>query len=229
MFARFSLVLMVNHACNLRCTYCYTGAKFNRPMPRHVAERAIDRAVNSLAPEGTLELGFFGGEPLIEADLIGDLMEFTIARTGRVGAKTRFTLTTNGTIDSAAAWRVMLRPDLRLNISHDGLPEVHDQHRIGTDGSGSSNRVLATIRRLIDAARMFGVVMVVRPDTADRLADGVAWLQDHGVRHVTPSLDIWSKWTRGQLQRLVAAIARCADVWRAGLPRCSVSWFDDKA
>ena len=57
MFPRFSLVLMVNHACNLRCTYCYTGAKFGRAMSRTVAMRAVDRAVHSIGSGGTLELG----------------------------------------------------------------------------------------------------------------------------------------------------------------------------
>jgi sulfatase maturation enzyme AslB (radical SAM superfamily) len=61
-YQHFGLVLMVNHACNLRCDYCYTGAKFSRRMSRSIAEKAIDRALDSLETGGTLELGFFGGE-----------------------------------------------------------------------------------------------------------------------------------------------------------------------
>ena len=67
---QFHLVLMVNHACNLRCTYCYTGTKFSRKMPEAVGRKCIDRALRSIRPGGVLELGFFGGEPLIEAALI---------------------------------------------------------------------------------------------------------------------------------------------------------------
>jgi sulfatase maturation enzyme AslB (radical SAM superfamily) len=63
----FHLVLMVTHQCNLRCDYCYTGRKSARSMSRRVGRVAIDRANHSLAPGGTLELGFFGGEPLLEA------------------------------------------------------------------------------------------------------------------------------------------------------------------
>jgi sulfatase maturation enzyme AslB (radical SAM superfamily) len=65
---------MVNHACNLRCTYGYTGAKVQRPMPEAIGTMAIDRALGSLAPGGTLQLGFFGGEPLVEARLVRRLI-----------------------------------------------------------------------------------------------------------------------------------------------------------
>ncbi|MFM9965712.1 MAG: radical SAM protein [Planctomycetaceae bacterium] len=75
MFPTFSLTLMVNHACNLRCTYCYTGAKFRRPMTTEIATAAIRRAVQSTAPGGQLELGFFGGEPLLEAASILEWVE----------------------------------------------------------------------------------------------------------------------------------------------------------
>ncbi len=229
MFARFSLVLMVNHACNLRCTYCYTGAKFRRAMSRRIAETAIGRAIRSVSQGGTLELSFFGGEPLVEAELIDELIGVAESRASAAGLELRITMTTNGTIDTPAAWRVMLRPELELNVSHDGLPAVHDRHRVGPDGAGSSDRVFATIERLLAAGREPRVVMVVRPDTAEFLPDGIAWLRGHGVRHVTPSLDLWARWTRDDAWRLQSVIVRCAELWRAGLPECSISWFDDKA
>ena len=74
MHSRFGLTLVVNHACNLRCTYCYTGLKFRRPLPAAFGQRAIDRAFRSLSHSGTLDLAFFGGEPLIEAELILELV-----------------------------------------------------------------------------------------------------------------------------------------------------------
>jgi sulfatase maturation enzyme AslB (radical SAM superfamily) len=67
-YDRYHLVLMTTHACNLRCAYCYTGDKFRRAMPREIGLAAIRRAACSLRPGGTLELGFFGGEPLLEAE-----------------------------------------------------------------------------------------------------------------------------------------------------------------
>src|SRR4051812_20436640 len=107
MYQRFSLVLMVNHACNLRCTYCYTGAKVQRPMPEAVGTTAIDRALASLAPGGTLQLGFFGGEPLIEAPLVQRLIAHARRRGAAANCGVELSLTTNGTQASDEAWSVM--------------------------------------------------------------------------------------------------------------------------
>src|SRR5258708_7035004 len=148
MFSRFGLVLMVNHACNLRCSYCYTGLKFSRAMPKEIALKSIERAVASLGPNGVLELGFFGGEPLIEAELILEIIAFAQQRCADAGMSLALNLTTNGTIDTSHGWQVMTGPDIDLAVSFDGLPETHDRHRRDAEGRGSSTQVLAMIQRL---------------------------------------------------------------------------------
>src|SRR5436190_14531877 len=126
---RFGLTLMVNHACNLRCTYCYTGAKFSAPMRGEVALAAIERAFRSLAAGGQLDLSFFGGEPLLESARILEWMSHarTVARNS--GRRVRFNLTTNGTITQRQAWQVMMTEDLDLAVSFDGNPATHNRHR----------------------------------------------------------------------------------------------------
>ena len=229
MHRNFGLTLMVNHACNLRCTYCYTGDKFRRPMPLEVGRRAIDRAANSLLPGGALELGFFGGEPLIEAESILAFISHARLRANERRIDVDLQLTTNGTIETAAAWEVMLTQDLRLAISHDGLPQIHDRHRVTLDAQGTSARVLDTIARLLDARKEFRAVVVVRPDGVDSLRDGLAFLYNHGVRQFDPSLDLWTTWTVADGERLKKAIRACAEFWGDHLPDCSISWFDEKA
>lgn len=229
MYHRFGLVLMVNHACNLRCTYCYTGDKAHRPMSRAVGEHAINRAIASLTPGGVLELGFFGGEPLIESSLILCLLDHASRAASARGVELRATLTTNGTIDAPAAWRVMLHLDVELTLSHDGLPETHDRHRLTPTGGLTSHLVEATMRKLRDAGKTFGVNVVVRPDTLEDLPLGVYRLLQHGVRRVDLSLDLWTRWTTADAPALEEAIARCADVWHAALPSVDINWFSEKA
>ncbi len=229
MYRRFGLVLMVNHACNLRCTYCYTGDKFNRAMPEAFGRKAIDRAIASQGSRGTLELGFFGGEPLLESGLICALLDYARDRTQVSGVPLSVGLTTNGTVTSEPAWALMSDPDDSLANSHDGLPEVHDRHRRYTDGRGSSSVVLGTISRLLDAGRDLSVVMVVRPDTVALLPEGLAFLQEVGVSHVQPALDLWAHWNEEDVARLEGAIIRAVRVWRDGLPHLTVTWFDEKA
>jgi uncharacterized protein len=228
-YRQFGLVLMVNHACNLRCSYCYTGEKFSRAMPLEVGCRAIDRAVASLKDGGRLELGFFGGEPLIEAELIESLVAHARGRVADRGIELSLSLTTNGTLSTPAAWRVMCAPDLELAVSFDGRPAEHDRHRLTVHGAGSSEAVLATLKKLIAMGRAPTVITVVRPDTVAHLADGLRFLRDLGVRRVEPSLDLWTAWTQEDIARLVESVAGCARVWRESLPEFSVSWFDEKA
>jgi uncharacterized protein len=228
MYRRFQLVLMVNHACNLRCAYCYTGHKFSRKMPEEIARRSIDRALASTEDGGILELGFFGGEPLIEAPMIASLIEYAHAHAAIRGIRTELNLTTNGTLASGAAWDVMMRADLSLAVSHDGLPAVHDRLRPMVDGRGSSATVEATLKRLIDAGREFCVVMVVRPDNLAELPAGIEYLRALGVRRIEPSLDLWTRWSRDDIHQLEIIVSRCARIWSAGLPVHSISWFDEK-
>lgn len=229
MYPRYSLVLMVTHACNLRCTYCYTGEKTARVMSSAIGRKAIDRALASITPGGTLELGFFGGEPLLEAGLISSLIDHAREHAAGTAVTVDLNMTTNGTVATPEAWALMMRPDLSLAVSCDGIPTVHDRHRCTPAGHGSSGRVVDTLRRLIEAGRDIQVILVVRPDTLEALPDGLRFLAELGVRHLEPSLDVWAQWTPGDVARLERVVSACADVWRDGLPHRSIGWFDEKA
>ncbi|QDU74259.1 molybdenum cofactor biosynthesis protein A [Bremerella volcania] len=229
MHTSFGLTLVVNHACNLRCSYCYTGEKIRRPLSPEIGRKAIDRAIRSVCREGTLELSFFGGEPLVEAELVLDLVHYARSIADRVDVRLALSMTTNGTIESSASWSVMTLPELELAISHDGLPGVHDGQRVTVDGQPSSLRVQNTMARLFDAGKEFRVVMVVQPSTVDSLPDGMEFLNALGVRRFDPSLNLWTTWNQTDGERLKSTIRRAADFWGERLPECSVSWFDEKA
>ena len=228
-YQHFSLTLVVNHACNLRCTYCYTGAKFSSPMPFKTGVTAISRAFGSLAAGGKLNLGFFGGEPLLEAGLITRWMRFARAEAMKAGKSVVFSVTTNGTIGGAEAWGVMMADDLELAVSFDGSSVIHDRHRQDARGNGTSAIVEATLRKLVDAERAFQTAIVVRPDNLEEMAGGVESLQAMGIRHMNLSLDLWSKWTAADGKRLEQLVRQLAQLWRQWLPNVSINWFDAKA
>ncbi|MBN1491755.1 MAG: 4Fe-4S cluster-binding domain-containing protein, partial [Phycisphaerae bacterium] len=117
MYERYALVLTITQNCNMGCTYCYAGRKTNQTMPDTVARKAIDRAIASVDQGGTLDLGFFGGEPLLEASRIKSLIAYARSRTEAAGIHLALTMTTNGTITHAQAWSIMTLPDLSLAIS----------------------------------------------------------------------------------------------------------------
>jgi uncharacterized protein len=225
---RLSLTLIVTRDCNLRCSYCYAGPKTAAAMPEGVGRGAIERALASLSPGGELDLGFFGGEPLLEAGLVGALTAYARARAGAVGVRVSTGLTTNGTVTAPEAWRIMTDAKLALAVSLDGLPEVHDLHRRDARGRGTASRVAATLRRLCRAGATFRTAAVIRPDTLEKLAAGLEFARELGASGVDLSLDVWADWRAQDLPRLERAIARCARVWRASMPEFGVGPFDTK-
>jgi uncharacterized protein len=197
-------------------------------MPTKIAFASINRGFASLSSGGELDLSFFGGEPLLEPNLILDCMAYAREQAQLAGEKVRFNLTTNGTVTSPEAWRVMLTDDLDLAVSFDGTPEVHDRHRRFVGGLGSSSSVEQTLRQLIDNGRKVRVNMVVRPDGLGALADGLIYLHGLGIRQVDLSLDLWTVWTAGDGRRLEEALVEAARLWRAWLPEFSLNLFDAK-
>ena len=137
-------------------------------------------------------------------------------------------VTTNGMHNDAAAQEVMRWPGMQVSISHDGLPEVHDRHRHDANGDVTSATVLDTIEDLLNTGQDLSIVMVVRPDNVETLPSGIEFLRRRGLRHFVPSLDLWTNWTKGDLHTLENSLMRCSETWHAGLPNCSVSWFDEK-
>lgn len=227
-YPAFDLALIVNHACNLRCTYCYTGSKFSAPMSRPLGDRAIRRALSSVADGGVLRLGFSGGEPLLEADSILHWMESARRAARTAGKSVRFRLTTNGTVVTPSARAVMRAPDLDLSVSSDGAPATHDRHRLNRYGARTAASVEQLLGELAREGRAFTVVTVVRPDTLDELPAGLRHLRALGVTRFTLSPDLWTTWTADDLTRLETIVDTLADLWRSWLPRAGIDLFDTR-
>jgi uncharacterized protein len=225
---RFGLTLMVNHACNLRCSYCYTGAKFSSPMSHEIGVAAINRAFHSLTQKGKLDLSFFGGEPLLEPHRILAWMTYARTRSKRSGQTVRFSLTTNGTVTNQGAMEVMLSEDLDLAVSFDGHAAIHNRYRVDQQGNGSASKVEATLRQLLENGKAVRVNVVVRPDTLENMASGLINLYEMGVRHVDLSLDLWTKWSVGDGVRLERFVEEAGGLWRQWMPEFNLNWFDAK-
>ncbi len=220
---------MVTHACNLRCTYCYGGAKTSRSMPLEMGRKAIERGVASVEKGGILELGFFGGEPLLEPDLILALAETARYKMQRAGLRLAMVLTTNATVADGPAWSVMTMPELHLALSIDGRAETHDRVRRFPSGRGSSELALNTLKRLLAVGKAVKISAVVTPSGVETVPEEVIFLREQGVRDIELSLDLWSQWDMDSVKRLEKTIVCLGRLWMEGLPDYHLNWFDDKA
>lgn len=147
-----SIILQVTQQCNLRCSYCaYSGAYHNRThnsarMNFETAKRAIDFFLARAHESGRVHVGFYGGEPLLEFDLIKRCVAYV--KEAVEGREITFGITTNATLLNDEKIQFLAENDVQLTISIDGSKQEHDACRVFPDGSGSFDIVMRSIRRV---------------------------------------------------------------------------------
>ncbi len=164
------LTLVVDHACNLRCSYCYAGQKRSRPMTQEIARAAVEFALRR-DPSG-LELGFFGGEPLLGMALIEELTDYSQRRLSECspGATLVVHLNTNASlVDERVVRYVRGCPSINAFVSLDGPASVHDRHRRDAKNKGSYAATRQGLLKLADAGARMVAAAVINPDTAPEL------------------------------------------------------------
>ena len=128
-----TLSLQVTQNCNLRCDYCVYSGKYTTrthniiKMDEKTAKKGIDLLIKNSKDCGTLFLGFYGGEPLLEYSLIKDCMDYIIKNSN--GKEIYFSLTTNGTLLTAKIVDELVKYNIHIMVSLDGPKEVHDESR----------------------------------------------------------------------------------------------------
>lgn len=144
------MTLQVTQNCNLRCKYCvYSGSYSNRVhsnkrMSYDTARKAIDFLYAHSSMTAAVSLGFYGGEPLLEFDLMKKCVEY--AREKFSGKDLSFTLTTNATLLTEEIMDFFVENNFFVTISFDGPQEVQDKNRIMADGErGSFNAVMENV------------------------------------------------------------------------------------
>ena len=175
-----SITLFLTTACNLRCTYCYAAAGDTptRAMPLEVAKRGIDFVVANAVErdEPGLELAYHGGgEPTVNWKTLTESHAYARQRTEAADLKLHAAIASNGVLsDSKIVWIVENLDG--ASISFDGLPEVHDKHRVNSAGKGSSAQVIRTIRRFEEAGFPYGLRITVTAEHIPRMVESVRYV-----------------------------------------------------
>jgi uncharacterized protein len=129
-----SLSLNVSSSCNLACGYCYAsqgafGGVQPKPMTWGVARAAIDRLFTTADPQSPVTVGFLGGEPFVNRDLIHHAVKYSAATGAERGLDVQFAVTTNGTLLNASDIQLMRSYRFAVTVSIDGGPALHDAQR----------------------------------------------------------------------------------------------------
>ena len=158
-----ALCLHVAHTCNLNCSYCFASqGKYHGEralMSFETGKRALDFLIENSGSRHNLEVDFFGGEPLMNLDVVKKLVEYARSIEKQHNKNFRFTLTTNGLLIDDDLIEFANREMDNVVLSLDGRKEVHDRFRVDFAGNGSFDRIVPKFKKLVDARNGKGYYM----------------------------------------------------------------------
>ena len=150
-----ALCLHVAHTCNLNCAYCFASqGKYHGErglMSLDVGKRAIDFLIENSGSRTNLEVDFFGGEPLMNWEVVKDIVRYARSVEKAANKNFRFTLTTNGMLIDDDVIDFTNREMHNVVLSLDGRKEIHDRVRVDYNGCGSFDRIVPKFRKLVKA------------------------------------------------------------------------------
>ena len=150
-----ALCLHVAHTCNLNCSYCFASqGKYHGDralMSFEVGKQALDFLIAHSGTRTNLEVDFFGGEPLMNWQVVKDLVAYARTQEEPHHKRFRFTLTTNGMLIDEDVIDFANREMDNVVLSLDGRKEIHDALRVDYAGTGSYDRIVPKFQKLVEA------------------------------------------------------------------------------
>ena len=150
-----ALCIHIAHTCNLNCEYCFASqGKYHGDravMSFEVGKRALDFLVENSGTRRNLEVDFFGGEPLMNFDVVKQMVAYARSIEKEKGKNFRFTLTTNGMLIDDDVIEFANRECSNVVLSLDGRKEIHDRYRVDYAGNGSWDKIVPKFQKLVKA------------------------------------------------------------------------------
>ncbi len=149
-----AMCLHVSHDCNLRCKYCFASTgNFGcdrKLMPLETSKKAIDFLLENSGERKNLEVDFFGGEPLMNFDVVKQTVSYARQKEKLFNKNFRFTMTTNGILLSDDKIDYLNKEMDNIVLSLDGRREVNDNMRPKISGMGSYDSILPKFIKLVN-------------------------------------------------------------------------------
>lgn len=150
-----ALCLHIAHDCNLKCKYCFAeeGEYHGKRelMSLEVGKKAIDFLIKSSGKRKNLEVDFFGGEPLMNFDVVKGIVEYARSIEKEHNKNFRFTITTNGILLNDEIMDYINANMHNVVLSIDGRKEVHDNMRPRAGGQGSYDNIVPKFKKLAES------------------------------------------------------------------------------
>lgn len=195
------VTFQITNECNLRCSYCYELHKGKKVMSLEIGKKIVDliyemyyqNDASKLINQSTkaIILSFIGGEPLLYPDLIDEIVEYYVTK----GAELNCPLCHNFRISISTNGVNYFRPDvqsfikkyqkfLSMNVSIDGVKELHDKHRLTVDGKGSFDDAYAAFKNWSAISGHVSTKMTFVAESFKYIPDSIRFMVENGAAHV---------------------------------------------
>ena len=223
-----NITFQVTDACNLCCSYCYQINKGQHKMPLKIAQKFIDLLLeNNKNTQQYLDtqacdaviLDFIGGEPLLEINLIDQILDYFVKRIIETNHpwqyNWRISISSNGTLyfnPEVQKFMDKWMDHLSFNISIDGNKQLHDSCRVFPDGSGSYDIAIAAVRHYIDVRKgAMGSKMTLAPENINYTYEAVKGLIEEGYTDINLNCIFEKGWTNEHATVLYYQLKELAD------------------
>ena len=200
--------------CNLRCDYCYVR-KSDTTLDVPTAEAIVDwifaRAAG--AADENIDIGLFGGEPLLAFDVVRRVIGLIERHPGYDRDRIVVSIVSNGTIFTSQIAEFLRAHHVRYCLSLDGPPDVQNRFRRFENGRGSADAVARNARAALKAFGWVPVNAVIRPETFRRIPETIRYLEALGLRQIYLSPDFSARWVREDVEALPAVYDAMADLY----------------
>lgn len=204
-------VFYLTNACNLRCKYCYEKNKKNNHMNFSIIEKLLNERKKSTDKSTTVS--FFGGEPLLEKQLIYKTVKMCKDITKNTKHKFEFSLTTNGTLIDDEFIKFCKKNNITVGISIDGTESIHNLNRVDKTGKGSFQAIINNSKKCIAAKLSCMALPVVTLNNVTALSESVKFLIDVGFKNITCNFNYSDNWDVSTLNVLKREYIKIADIY----------------
>ncbi|MCX5855882.1 MAG: SPASM domain-containing protein [Deltaproteobacteria bacterium] len=184
-----SVCLHITHDCNLRCEYCYADAGSyggeRSLMGKEVMTKAIDFAFTHSGKFKEINIGFFGGEPLLNFKRIYEAVQYAKEQAKRINKRVTFSMTSNAVLLNPKIMDFLNQEGFSLIFSIDGPKKIHDKMRKTKNGGFTHSIVLRNLKKFRKKYSDNFTVRGTFTRTTSNFSQQVLFLNDQGFKHVS--------------------------------------------
>jgi len=195
--------ICLTQRCNLSCAYCYIG-KRSMEMSPLIGEQVVNFIFANTPPDERINIGYFGGEPLLSFDLLKFITNAVESHPAFTADRVQLAVVTNGTILNDRIVDYLTSHNISFCLSCDGPQQVQDAFRRFPDGRSSSPVVEQTLQQALTAFPVVLVNAVYHPTTFRLLPRTVDYFASLGINQIYLNADYSARWSRQDLESIYA-------------------------